>query len=489
MKTTSFLPPISLNNARRSVNAGIALHKSTMAKLLPPTTFPSLTSDHTKSSQSLGVDKSCNKVTKKKYDNSRSVPVTSPPTSASGQRKRGGGSAKNKQSASKQCSSTKNSTPTTVPLSSSSKNSSSQPSLSSTNKNSTPPISLSSINQDPPPPTSVSNFKNTGPSGSFTREKSNTPPKRKTSTTHEVVSSEKNILSNNVSSDKSVDNNASNRKLSSDKNKTPPKTISIETGATAPASPKKEDSSHVLKTRLQNSNSLKLKDEEPKTPMPLELKSGNKFYLPKRKLVQKPLEPFTLFITEKHALARLVWLYLLESQMPFKKISITSKEAERATRAVPSFCKHCIFTDGDSTLGQPTAIIRHICNHYSNNLLMGADTGEVSQAFSWLHWAVSVLHRDLVYLGGSKLKRGSNENALNDLQKSSLDSASLYFDMLDKIFSTRSFLLGSVAWFCDSAVALVLEDANPESLAQWPSLQEWLQRVKDQPNWTVVTNV
>ena len=45
MKTTSFLPPISLNNARRSVNAGIALHKSTMAKLLPPTTFPSLTSD------------------------------------------------------------------------------------------------------------------------------------------------------------------------------------------------------------------------------------------------------------------------------------------------------------------------------------------------------------------------------------------------------------------------------------------------------------
>ena len=73
--------------------------------------------------------------------------------------------------------------------------------------------------------------------------------------------------------------------------------------------------------RLQRSNSskcsLKLKDEEPAEPQVLrratvELKSGNNFYLPKRKLVHKPLEPFRLFINEKHALAKLVWLYLLE---------------------------------------------------------------------------------------------------------------------------------------------------------------------------------
>ena len=39
--------------------------------------------------------------------------------------------------------------------------------------------------------------------------------------------------------------------------------------------------------------------------------------------------------------------------MPFKKISITSKEAEKATHSVPAYCKHCIFIDEDSTLGQP----------------------------------------------------------------------------------------------------------------------------------------
>ena len=69
--------------------------------------------------------------------------------------------------------------------------------------------------------------------------------------------------------------------------------------------------------RFQRRNSLNMKDEEPDDPRPLdhqtvELKSGNNFYLPKRKLVHKPLEPFKLFINEQHALSKLVWLYLLE---------------------------------------------------------------------------------------------------------------------------------------------------------------------------------
>ncbi|XP_063676458.1 uncharacterized protein LOC134812814 isoform X2 [Bolinopsis microptera] len=248
--------------------------------------------------------------------------------------------------------------------------------------------------------------------------------------------------------------------------------------------------------RLQRSNSskcsLKLKDEEPAEPQALrratvELKSGNNFYLPKRKLIHKPLEPFKLFINEKHALAKLVWLYLLESQMPFQKINITSKEGAEATSSVPSYCKHCIFVDGDNSMGQPTAIIRHICNNYTNNLLMGADTSQISQGFSWLHWAVSVLHRDLFYLNNGQLKRGATKDTTNELVKSSLDSVSLYFDMLDKIFTSRDYLLGSVAWFCDSAVALILEDASSLSLSSWPKVLDWLERVKEQPNWSVVT--
>ena len=58
-----------------------------------------------------------------------------------------------------------------------------------------------------------------------------------------------------------------------------------------------------------------LKDEEPKPSVPgetVELKSASHFYQRKRKLVHKPVEPFQLFIDEDHALARLVWLYLLE---------------------------------------------------------------------------------------------------------------------------------------------------------------------------------
>ncbi|KAL5264731.1 hypothetical protein ACHWQZ_G005717 [Mnemiopsis leidyi] len=249
---------------------------------------------------------------------------------------------------------------------------------------------------------------------------------------------------------------------------------------------------NVIRLQRSSSSQCNLKDEEPKETRALgkqtvEIKSGNNFYLPKRKLVHKPVEPFKLFIDEKQALAKLVWLYLLESQMPFKKINITSKEGEQASSTVPSYCKHCIFVDGDNSMGQPTAIIRHICNNYTNNMLMGADTSQISQGFSWLHWAVSVLHRDLYYLNNGQLKRGAIKDTKNELLKSSLDSVSLYFDMLEKIFTSRDFLLGNVAWFCDSAVALILEDASSLSLSSWPKVLAWLERVKEQPNWGVVT--
>lgn len=235
---------------------------------------------------------------------------------------------------------------------------------------------------------------------------------------------------------------------------------------------------------------LKDEDEEP-APDPthlVELRSDSHFYLPKRRLIHKPERPFTLFIEERHALARLVWLYLLECQLPCKKVSIKSKEGERAGRGVPSYCKQCIFVDGETSIGQPTAVIRYICNNYSDDMLMGSDTSQISQGFSWIHWAVSVLHRDLFYLNDGELRRGvDNMSNTNERVKESLDSVSLYFDMLEKILSSRDYLLGSVAWFCDSAVALILEDAAGLSLDSWPKLSAWLVRVHDQPNWGIVT--
>ena len=74
---------------------------------------------------------------------------------------------------------------------------------------------------------------------------------------------------------------------------------------------------NVIRLQRSSSSQCNLKDEEPKETRALgkqtvEIKSGNNFYLPKRKLVHKPVEPFKLFIDEKQALAKLVWLYLLE---------------------------------------------------------------------------------------------------------------------------------------------------------------------------------
>lgn len=230
---------------------------------------------------------------------------------------------------------------------------------------------------------------------------------------------------------------------------------------------------------------LQIKGEKPCSPSKMEnntveIKSEGYFYLPKRRMVDKPSSPFRLFIDETNSLAKIVWLYLLESEMPFDKIPITSKEGTNASRGVPAFCKHCIFTDGDTSIGQPTAILRYLCTNYTHNLLMGVDPSHISQSFSWIHWAASVLHRDLFYLKKGKGRSSPEEGAV----ETSSEGVSLYFDMLNKIFSARLFLLGDVAWFCDTAVALVLEDSG--SLAAWPNLQAWLGRVKSQSNWTKV---
>ena len=42
---------------------------------------------------------------------------------------------------------------------------------------------------------------------------------------------------------------------------------------------------------------------------------------------------------------------------------------------------------------QETAILRYITLNYTRNLYLGADISQISQSFSWIHWAASVLHR------------------------------------------------------------------------------------------------
>ena len=50
----------------------------------------------------------------------------------------------------------------------------------------------------------------------------------------------------------------------------------------------------------------------------------------------------------------------------------------------------------------------------------------------------SLFFRDLYYLNNGQLKRGATKDTKNELLKSSLDSVSLYFDMLEKVSLTTS---------------------------------------------------
>ena len=217
-----------------------------------------------------------------------------------GQRKRVGGTAKTKHSPGKHhSSSTNKNTPPAVSLTSINKNQSPPSSLSSISKNQSPPTSLSSISKNQSPQTSLSSI-------SKNQSLSVASISKISSASTSLTSLNKDPLSSNVGS-----SNKPIGPLFSEKvNPTPPEQSPSEKNSLKIAKPVKKRGSSPG-NRRQN-NSLKLKDEEPKTPLPLELKSGNQFYLPKRKLVHKPVEPFTLFITEKHAVARLVWLYLLE---------------------------------------------------------------------------------------------------------------------------------------------------------------------------------
>ena len=47
----------------------------------------------------------------------------------------------------------------------------------------------------------------------------------------------------------------------------------------------------------------------------------------------------------------------------------------------------------NNNVPQETAILRYITLNYTRNLYLGADISQISQSFSWIHWAASVLHR------------------------------------------------------------------------------------------------
>ena len=71
----------------------------------------------------------------------------------------------------------------------------------------------------------------------------------------------------------------------------------------------------------------------------------------KRKIVDKPPEPFKVFLDPSHSMARVVWLYLLECKLPFEKIPISSKLRDKS-QILAAYSNHCIFVDGETTLGQ-----------------------------------------------------------------------------------------------------------------------------------------
>ena len=107
---------------------------------------------------------------------------------------------------------------------------------------------------------------------------------------------------------------------------------------------KKMSATPVTKALHTKTSPLSAKSTSPPT------KAHNTFST-KRKIVDKPPEPFKVFLDPSHSMARVVWLYLLECKLPFEKIPISSKLRDKS-QILPAYSNHCIFVDGETTLGQ-----------------------------------------------------------------------------------------------------------------------------------------
>ncbi|CAH1780469.1 unnamed protein product [Owenia fusiformis] len=209
-----------------------------------------------------------------------------------------------------------------------------------------------------------------------------------------------------------------------------------------------------------------------------------------------PDKPVDLYVVRISPPCRVVWLYLLQNNIPHNLIDVDFTKNEQSA---PEFLKKNphqevpILVDGEVIVFEGQAILRYLATQYRNLAGYGLTLSQRMLTESIISWANGELHRVVgyryTYPQFLERFRLPSESANEALVESGIQSLTRHLETLEKRYLDKNkYLTGDKLTVADSYVATILLQVEWTAFKFkiWPKVDEWIKRVKQQEFWDTV---
>ncbi|KXJ08586.1 uncharacterized protein LOC110248574 [Exaiptasia diaphana] len=206
--------------------------------------------------------------------------------------------------------------------------------------------------------------------------------------------------------------------------------------------------------------------------------------------------PFKLYIVRISPCCRVVWMYLLQNNLPVELVDVDVFEGEHKQPSFTSLNPHQevpVLVDGKTSVFEGIAILTYLAQKYTNYAGWGKTPIEKNSVLSVLDWACFDLHRVLGYkyiyphfLEKYHLKTHDDTETM--VEKGAED-VTKHLELMENFYLKKNpYLCGTELTIADTYVATILSQSEwlEFDLGLWPKVAAWFRKVKEQEHWKTV---
>ncbi|XP_067933376.1 uncharacterized protein [Watersipora subatra] len=211
------------------------------------------------------------------------------------------------------------------------------------------------------------------------------------------------------------------------------------------------------------------------------------------------MAPVTLYLVKISPTCRIVWLYLLQSNIDHKLVDINDvEEMEEAAGSLALTAGQMdvpILTDGDIVVFEAPAILEYLGKQYTGYANMGKSATTQATCSSIISWTNSELHRVAGYMFAYPqflTKYRLDTDAANEcLVECGIQRLTALLSKIENVYLARTqFVCGPQLTVADSFMVTTLLQSQwgGFNFSIWPKVKAWVLEVMNQPHWDTVHN-
>ena len=141
--------------------------------------------------------------------------------------------------------------------------------------------------------------------------------------------------------------------------------------------------------------------------------------------------------------------------------------------------------DGDFSMFESSAIVRHLVRTYGTGTLWPANERQAAHADQWMEWSTTTLYPDIttsIFLG---LIRTPAKDRNTAAIETSIQRAGEKLAILDKILANRSYILGDTLTAADIPAGSMMYRyyTLPIARPSLPNVEAWYARLSQRPHY------